>query len=126
MATFDSPSSNQQVWMGGQGAVDKSAAATATMPSPSPEVVVRLEDADLWRRFRQLTNEMIVTKSGRRMFPVIRAHVAGLEPAAFYEVLLEFRQVDQNRWKYINGEWLTGEDAEKIIINWFSYLVCLY
>ncbi len=85
------------------------AAAASSLPSPPGDVTLRLEDAELWSAFHRLTNEMIVTKSGRRMFPVIRAHVTGLEPAAFYEVLLEFKQVEANRWKYINGEWLTGE-----------------
>ncbi len=82
-------------------------------PKPS-EVAVSLEDAELWSRFEELTNEMIVTKSGRRMFPVIRCQVAGLEEAAFYEVLLEFRQVDNNRWKYIN------ESGSQVV-----YLNCL-
>ena len=67
-----------------------------------------LEDGDLWQKFHQLTNEMIVTKSGRRMFPLIKVRISGLEPKAFYSILLEFKQVDNNRWKYINGEWLPG------------------
>lgn len=29
------------------------------------QVKVVLEEADLWRRFKSLTNEMIVTKNGR-------------------------------------------------------------
>ena len=33
---------------------------------------VELEDAGLWNKFRSFTNEMIVTKNGRRMFPVIK------------------------------------------------------
>jgi hypothetical protein len=33
---------------------------------------VELEDAELWSKFKNLTNEMIVTKNGRRMFPVIK------------------------------------------------------
>ena len=33
---------------------------------------VQLEEANLWNRFQSLTNEMIVTKNGRRMFPVIK------------------------------------------------------
>ncbi len=76
-------------------------------PKPS-EVTVSLEDAELWSRFKELTNEMMVSNSGRRMFPVIRCQVAGLEEAALYDVLLEFRQVGNNRWKFIHGEWLTG------------------
>ena len=35
--------------------------------------------------------------------------MSGLEPTAFYSLLLEFRQIDQTRWKYINGDWLAGK-----------------
>ena len=73
-------------------------------------VTVALEDNELWDQFKKITNEMIVTKSGRRMFPVIKVNVKGLDPNAFYAVYLEFRQIDSNRWKYINGEWIAGEN----------------
>ena len=36
------------------------------------EPQVELEDSGLWNKFRTFTNEMIVTKNGRRMFPVIK------------------------------------------------------
>eukprot|EP00095_Tigriopus_kingsejongensis_P000263 maker-scaffold329_size204955-snap-gene-0.12 protein:Tk00263 transcript:maker-scaffold329_size204955-snap-gene-0.12-mRNA-1 annotation:"AGAP011927-PA" len=75
-------------------------------------VRVLLQEQELWKKFKSLTNEMIVTKSGRRMFPVIKVQVEGLDPHAFYAVLLEFRQIENNRFKYINGEWLTGGKAE--------------
>ncbi|XP_071801576.1 T-box transcription factor T homolog [Asterias amurensis] len=69
---------------------------------------VTLEDRDLWRRFSKLTNEMIVTKTGRRMFPVLSASISGLNPNAMYSVLLDFSPADENRWKYVNGEWVPG------------------
>ncbi len=72
-------------------------------------VRVDLEESALWTKFQRLTNEMIVTKGGRRMFPVIRARVSGLDDGAFYSVMLEFVQIESNRWKYINGEWLPGK-----------------
>jgi hypothetical protein len=56
-------------------------------------ISVTLEDGDLWSRFERLTNEMIVTKNGRRMFPVIKVRISGLEPTSFYSILLEFKQV---------------------------------
>ncbi|XP_011639346.1 T-box transcription factor TBX5 [Pogonomyrmex barbatus] len=71
-----------------------------------------LEDRDLWTRFQCITNEMIVTKNGRRMFPVVKVVARGLEPAAMYTLLLEFVQVDPHRWKYVNGEWVPGGKAE--------------
>ena len=39
---------------------------------------VELEDAHLWNKFQALTNEMIVTKNGRRMFPVIKVSCISL------------------------------------------------
>lgn len=33
---------------------------------------VSLEDAELWRKFREVTNEMIVTKNGRCVFRLRR------------------------------------------------------
>ncbi|XP_026671528.1 T-box transcription factor T isoform X1 [Ceratina calcarata] len=71
-----------------------------------------LEDRDLWTKFQCLTNEMIVTKNGRRMFPVVKVVARGLEPKAMYTLLLEFVQVDPHRWKYVNGEWVPGGKAE--------------
>ncbi|XP_055905365.1 T-related protein isoform X2 [Eupeodes corollae] len=73
---------------------------------------VTLDDRELWLRFQNLTNEMIVTKNGRRMFPVVKVTTTGLDPAAMYTILLEFVQVDSHRWKYVNGEWVPGGKAE--------------
>ncbi|XP_041462908.1 T-box transcription factor T homolog [Lytechinus variegatus] len=69
---------------------------------------VRLEDVELWKKFHKLTNEMIVTKSGRRMFPVLSASIAGLDPNSMYSILLDFSAADDHRWKYVNGEWVPG------------------
>ncbi|XP_031836750.1 T-domain transcriptional activator brachyenteron isoform X1 [Nomia melanderi] len=80
--------------------------------SQSLPLSLSLEDRDLWTKFQCLTNEMIVTKNGRRMFPVVKVVARGLEPKAMYTLLLEFVQVDPHRWKYVNGEWVPGGKAE--------------
>uniref|UniRef100_A0ACB8GCW8 Uncharacterized protein n=1 Tax=Sphaerodactylus townsendi TaxID=933632 RepID=A0ACB8GCW8_9SAUR len=76
------------------------------------ELRVTLEDSELWLRFKELTNEMIVTKNGRRMFPVLKASVSGLDPNAMYSFLLDFVAADNHRWKYVNGEWVPGGKPE--------------
>nr|QFQ66872.1 brachyury protein [Hofstenia miamia] len=68
-------------------------------------VKICLEDGELWRSFKKCENEMIVTKNGRRMFPVIRVRIAGLDPNAMYSVILDFIPADKKRWKYVNGKW---------------------
>ncbi|KAM8871977.1 T-box transcription factor TBX19-like [Synchiropus picturatus] len=77
------------------------------------ELRVTLEDSDLWRKFQSVTNEMIVTKNGRRMFPVLRMSVSGLDPTSMYSLFLDFPPADGFRWKFINGEWVSAGRAEQ-------------
>ena len=42
----------------------------------------------------------------------LQTQISGLEPSSMYSVLLEFVQIDSNRWKYVNGEWLAGGKSE--------------
>ncbi|RDD46743.1 Brachyury protein-like protein 1 [Trichoplax sp. H2] len=99
----------------------KKGAATSTTPASNnrnqnidsdANVKVNLLDIDLWKRFRKLTNEMIVTKSGRRMFPILKVQISGLDPHAMYSFLLDFVAADNHRWKYVNGEWIPGGKPE--------------
>nr|XP_033472221.1 T-box transcription factor TBX19-like [Epinephelus lanceolatus] len=76
------------------------------------ELRVVLEDAELWRKFQHITNEMIVTKNGRRMFPVLKVSVSGLDPSSMYSFLLDFVPADGCRWKFVNGEWVAAGRAE--------------
>ncbi|XP_051233343.1 T-box transcription factor T isoform X1 [Dicentrarchus labrax] len=76
------------------------------------ELKVSLDENELWQKFKELTNEMIVTKNGRRMFPVLKVNVSGLDPNAMYSVLLDFVSADNHRWKYVNGEWVPGGKPE--------------
>ncbi|KAF0046321.1 hypothetical protein F2P81_002850 [Scophthalmus maximus] len=76
------------------------------------ELKVALEDAELWRKFQHITNEMIVTKTGRRMFPVLKVSVSGLDPSSMYSLLLDFVPADDCRWKFVNGEWAAAGRAE--------------
>ena len=84
-------------------------------------ISISLEDGDLWTAFERSTNEMIVTKTGRRMFPAIKVRIQGLEPATFYTILLEFKQIDENKWRFINGKWLSGtKDYEVLMLGHWS------
>ncbi|XP_025831087.1 T-box transcription factor TBX3-like [Agrilus planipennis] len=72
-----------------------------------------LQNKDLWTKFHQHETEMIITKSGRRMFPALRAQAYGLDPNAHYCVLLEFSSASSCRYKYsASGGW-TAAGAEE-------------
>ncbi|XP_069000180.1 T-box transcription factor T isoform X3 [Embiotoca jacksoni] len=78
------------------------------------ELKVSLDESELWQKFKDLINEMIVTKNGRRMFPVMKVNVSGLDPNAMYSFLLDFASADNHRWKYVNGEWVPGGKPEPL------------
>ncbi|TKR77579.1 hypothetical protein L596_018521 [Steinernema carpocapsae] len=77
-------------------------------------VVVRLDSAELWRRFDVLGTEMIVTKTGRRMFPTLQVTVSGLDSTSSYTMMVDFGCVDKKRYRYSfhQSKWLQTGPAE--------------
>ncbi|XP_013390981.1 T-box transcription factor TBX20 isoform X1 [Lingula anatina] len=74
----------------------------------------RLETKDLWAKFHELGTEMIITKSGRRMFPTLRVSFSGLESDAKYAVLMDVTPVDGKRYRYAyhRSSWLVAGKAD--------------
>ena len=61
---------------------------------------VALETKQLWDKFHEHGTEMIVTKTGRRMFPTFQVRVGGLDPQAMYIMMMDFVPVDDKRYRY--------------------------
>lgn len=61
---------------------------------------VILETKPLWDKFHEQGTEMIVTKTGRRMFPTFQVRIYGLDPQANYIMLMDFVPVDDKRYRY--------------------------
>nr|CDO67948.1 Brachyury 1 SciBra1 [Sycon ciliatum] len=76
-------------------------------------VTIQLENVPLWEEFRTCPTEMVVTRQGRRMFPVVTVSVKGLRPEAMYSVFMDMILVDNHRWKYVRGEWVSGGKADQ-------------
>ncbi|XP_061574959.1 T-box transcription factor TBX10-like [Cololabis saira] len=77
-------------------------------------VRVQLEMQSLWRQFDQLGTEMIVTKSGRRMFPTFQVRISGMDASAEYVLLMDFIPVDDKRYRYAfhSSSWLVAGRAD--------------
>lgn len=75
-----------------------------------------LENEELWKSFDDLGTEMIVTKAGRRMFPVLSVKLSGLDETSEYSVLVDFVPLESKRWKYSfhKSKWIVAGagDAE--------------
>ncbi|XP_023942097.2 T-box transcription factor TBX20-like isoform X2 [Bicyclus anynana] len=73
-----------------------------------------LETKELWDKFNDLGTEMIITKTGRRMFPTVRVSFAGCRSEARYAVLLDVVPVDGKRYRYAyhRSSWLVAGKAD--------------
>jgi hypothetical protein len=79
-----------------------------------------LDEKHLWDQFSECVNEMIITKSGRRMFPAFKVKFKGLDKASKYLIALDIIPVDSNRYKFHNSKWMiagTGDPEMPKPIN---------
>ena len=63
-----------------------------------------LDNKDLWDKFCEFGTEMIITRTGRRMFPTVRVSFSnvdfgGAEPGVKYLVLLDIVPCDNKRYR---------------------------
>ncbi|KRZ63452.1 T-box transcription factor TBX1-A [Trichinella nativa] len=75
-------------------------APVKTLHSSLKNVQLNLEMHDLWIQFSQLGTEMIVTKSGRRMFPTLQISITGMDPKRLYNVMVDFVPLERKRYRY--------------------------
>ncbi|KAK2150376.1 hypothetical protein LSH36_408g02022 [Paralvinella palmiformis] len=73
---------------------------------------VELEGRDLWEKFHEFGTEMVITKSGRRIFPPFKAKVSGLDKRAKYILLMDIISVDDCRYKFHNSRWMVAGKAD--------------
>ncbi|XP_018562028.1 optomotor-blind protein isoform X1 [Anoplophora glabripennis] len=73
---------------------------------------VTLEGKDLWEKFHKLGTEMVITKSGRRMFPAYKVRVSGLEKKSKYILLMDIVAADDCRYKFHNSRWMVAGKAD--------------
>ncbi|XP_068103271.1 T-box transcription factor TBX6 [Hyperolius riggenbachi] len=81
-------------------------------PKLPGNVKMILENSDLWKQFHAIGTEMIITKSGRRMFPQCKVSVSGLEPDGKYVLLADIVPVDNSRYKWQEDHWEPSGRAE--------------
>ncbi|EDV21597.1 Tbx2/3 protein [Trichoplax adhaerens] len=80
------------------------------------DIKVTLENKDLWDKFHNLGTEMVITRSGRRMFPVIKVNVTGLDSREKYIMMMDIVPADDYRYKFHNCAWTVGGKADTEIV----------
>ena len=86
-------------------------------------VTCNLDNKDLWDKFCEFGTEMIITRTGRRMFPTVRCSfnnvdkmiaTGSLSSAAKFHVLLDIVPADNKRYRYAyhRSQWLVAGKAD--------------
>ncbi|XP_060768962.1 T-box transcription factor TBX3a isoform X2 [Neoarius graeffei] len=73
---------------------------------------VHLEAKELWELFHKCGTEMVITKSGRRMFPPFKVRCTGLDKKAKYILLMDIVAADDCRYKFHNSRWMVAGKAD--------------
>ncbi|KAM6985937.1 T-box transcription factor TBX3a isoform 2-T2 [Aplochiton taeniatus] len=73
---------------------------------------VHLEAKELWETFHKRGTEMVITKSGRRMFPPFKVRCTGLDKKAKYILLMDIVAADDCRYKFHNSRWMVAGKAD--------------
>lgn len=80
---------------------------------------VILQEEFLWQQFNSLGNEMIITRSGRCLFPLFKIGFESYSPShssstfncvdirgdSFYRIGIVIEQLDWMKWRYREGQW---------------------
>ena len=94
----------------------KSKISEASNCSELDSVKCSLDNKELWDKFCEFGTEMIITRTGRRMFPTVRVTFANVEPEAGtkYLVLLDIPPCDNKRYRYAyhRSAWLVAGKAD--------------
>ncbi|XP_035636134.2 T-box transcription factor TBX6L isoform X1 [Oncorhynchus keta] len=83
------------------------------------QVRVSLQGRELWEQFGDIGTEMLITKTGRRMFPSCRVTVTGLNPQAKYVLMMDMVSFDDDKYKWSRDRWEVSGMTESHLPNRF-------
>ena len=87
--------------------------ARAKHLSETKDIKMELSNRELWEKFHTVGNEMIITRSGRRLFPKLSCTVSGLKPTAMYVMLVDIVPADNRRYRFCSQDekWVNAGHA---------------
>ncbi|PIC54589.1 hypothetical protein B9Z55_003780 [Caenorhabditis nigoni] len=75
----------------------------------SSKIKLKLANEELWQKFPQPMEMLILMKTGKKLFPTLEYSVDGLDKDALYEVELHMERANNNRYNYSKIKWLESE-----------------
>ncbi|EGT57097.1 hypothetical protein CAEBREN_03038 [Caenorhabditis brenneri] len=79
------------------------------------QILLKLLDNSLWREFDAHQNEMIITKIGRNLFPILEFSFKGLSEHSKYRIGITMEAMSFNKLKYTGGRWESLDVVEELL-----------
>ncbi|KAF8359623.1 hypothetical protein PRIPAC_94618 [Pristionchus pacificus] len=77
-------------------------------------ICVSLVQSALWSQFHAAQTEMIVTKTGRKLFPKLEISIQGLNPGRTYGVHMRLERADEKKYRYTCSKWSASNDDDDV------------
>ncbi|XP_078325666.1 uncharacterized protein LOC111127458 [Crassostrea virginica] len=69
-------------------------------------ITMSLMEAKLWYTFLKAGTEMIINRTGRRMFPYVEFSLRGVDPVGLYDVVFDIIPASNKCFKFLNNKWV--------------------
>ncbi|XP_062579352.1 putative T-box protein 7 [Saccostrea cucullata] len=77
-------------------------------------ITLSMAEAKLWYKLLKVGTEMIINRSGRRMFPYIEFSLRGVDPFGIYDVIFDIIPASSKSFKFLGNKWIPiGEKEEE-------------
>ncbi|CAI2355747.1 unnamed protein product [Caenorhabditis sp. 36 PRJEB53466] len=73
------------------------------------EIVVILINQEMWKKYSEAVNEMMVLTTARELFPKLLFKVKGLKPRTRYRITIHLKRTSNYFFKYEDGKWVESE-----------------
>ncbi|XP_031561396.1 T-box transcription factor TBX10-like [Actinia tenebrosa] len=91
----------------------------SVMAGPKNKIKAELKNDELWNVFRENETEMIITRAGRRMFPILDFRLSGMEANQYYSCMVQIVSIDNHHYRYdlTNDKWVVTGSAVKLDVQ---------
>nr|XP_011426899.2 T-box transcription factor TBX20 [Crassostrea gigas] len=76
------------------------------IPQINGSITLSLMEAKLWYKFLEVGTEMIINRTGRRMFPYVEFSLRGVDPVGLYDVIFDIIPASSKSFKFMNNKWI--------------------
>lgn len=76
------------------------------IPLINGPITLSLMEAKLWYKFLEVGTEMIINRTGRRMFPYVEFSLRGVDPVGLYDVIFDIIPASSKSFKFLNNKWI--------------------